>query len=250
METVLKRTKYLFNSLLFIFQPDLIFDIGSLDGRDAIRMTNLLPDSKVVSFEANSLNFKKMQDNPIFNSLDISIINKAVLDIDGEVDFYEEEKFIKEEGRDNRHGGVSSTRVRTDQISRGHEIIRVQSTRVDSFVLSLPTLPKQIALWIDVEGGAYEVLNGLHKVKELVSFIHVEVETEEVWKNQKTKCEVLSLLEREGFVAIARSPKLLQHDLVFVNKKHFLDKKILVLIARSLCKYLGPLSYRFLRVFL
>ena len=29
METILKRTKYLFNSLLFIFKPDLIFDIGS-----------------------------------------------------------------------------------------------------------------------------------------------------------------------------------------------------------------------------
>ena len=55
METILKRTKYLFNSLLFIFKPDLVFDIGSLDGRDAIRIRSLLPNSQLVSFEANSL---------------------------------------------------------------------------------------------------------------------------------------------------------------------------------------------------
>jgi len=250
METVLKRTKYLFNSLLFIFKPDLIFDIGSLDGTDGIRIKNLLPNSKVVSFEANSLNFKKMQDNPVFHDRNILIINKAVSDFDGELDFYEEEKFIKKDGKDNRHGGVSSTRVRIDNISKGHKRVRVQAIRADSFVLDLPNLPKRIALWIDVEGGAYEVLNGLHKVKDLVSFIHVEVETEQVWKNQKTKNEILLLLEREGFVTIARSRKLLQHDIVLVNKKHFLDKKILILIAKNLCKYLGPLSYRFLRIFL
>ena len=101
-----------------------------------------------------------------------------------------------------------------------------------------------------MEGGAYEVLNGLHKVKDLVSFIHVEVETEEVWKDQKTKNDVLNLLEREGFVVIARSRKLLQHDIVLVNRQQFLHKKRLVLSAISLCKYLGPLSYRFLRIFL
>ena len=250
METILKRTKYLFNSLLFIFKPDLVFDIGSLDGRDAIRVRSLLPNSQIFSFEANSLNYKKMKENPVFDSLNISIMNKAVSDIDGEVDFYEEEMFIKEEGRDNRHGGVSSTRVRTDEISKGHNRVRVSTTRVDSFVLSLPVLPKRICLWIDVEGGAYEVLNGLHKVKDLVSFIHVEVETEEVWKDQKTKNDVLNLLEREGFVVIARSRKLLQHDIVLVNRQQFLHKKRLVLSAISLCKYLGPLSYRFLRIFL
>ncbi|MED5579807.1 MAG: FkbM family methyltransferase [Nitrospinota bacterium] len=250
METILKRTKYLFNSLLFIFKPDLVFDIGSLDGRDAIRMRDLLPESQIVSFEANSLNYKKMEENPVFNPLNISIMNKAVSDIDGEVDFYEEEIFIKDDGRDNRHGGVSSTRARVDEISKGHNKVKVETTRVDSFVLSLPVLPKSIALWIDVEGGSFEVLNGLSGVKDLVSLIHVEVETEEVWKDQKTKQDVLDLLDSEGFMVIARSRKSLQHDIVLVNKQEYSKKRGLILGATYLCKYFGPLSYRVLRIFL
>jgi len=250
METILKRTKYLFNSLLFIFKPDLVFDIGSLDGRDAIRMRDLLPESQIVSFEANSLNYKKMEENPVFNPLNISIMNKAVSDIDGEVDFYEEEIFIKDDGRDNRHGGVSSTRARVDEISKGHNKVKVETTRVDSFVLSLPVLPKSIALWIDVEGGSFEVLNGLSGVKDLVSLIHVEVETEEVWKDQKTKKDVLDLLDSEGFMVIARSRKSLQHDIVLVNKQEYSKKRGLILSAIYLCKYFGPLSYRVLRIFL
>ncbi|MCX5681352.1 MAG: FkbM family methyltransferase [Candidatus Omnitrophica bacterium] len=79
----------------------------------------------------------------------------------------------------------------------------------------------KIALWIDVEGAGYEVLEGMSGIQKNVSLIHIEVETKTFWKGQRLKPEVESLLDSMGFRFLGRGMPEEQHDLVYINKKIF-----------------------------
>lgn len=120
---------------------------------------------------------------------------------------------LQEIGLHNR--GVSSTRQRPDYHSSGQ--IEVQAVRIDTFVQEIGYYPKSIALWIDVEGAAYEVLDGIEKIVERVCLVHVEVETKAVWPGQKLEPDIVELMKRMNFSAIARGEDNIQHDLIFVK---------------------------------
>ena len=57
-----ENTKLLFGSILRMASADCVCDIGSRDGDQALFFKHLLPSARVFAFEANPINFKKMQD--------------------------------------------------------------------------------------------------------------------------------------------------------------------------------------------
>jgi hypothetical protein len=101
----------------------------------------------------------------------------------------------------------------------GSTPVEIEAVRLDKFVDSLSPVPESIALWIDVEGAAYEVLKGVSGIKNRIDLIHVEVETREYWQGQKLKGDVVTLARSLGYEILARGRTDEQHDLVLVSRR-------------------------------
>jgi len=98
--------------------------------------------------------------------------------------------------------------------------VRVKTTRLDTFLADRCPPDVRLALWIDAEGKAYEVLEGITGIAERLHLVHVEVETSAcIGSNQKLYPEVKVLLQRLGFMelAIDHSPTLIQFNALFVR---------------------------------
>lgn len=96
----------------------------------------------------------------------------------------------------------------------------MRSARLDSFIQSdLGADSAIIALWIDAEGAAYEVLQGMENVRAAVCIANVEVETEEFWQDQRLWPAVASLMRDFDFKPIARRAGDRQFDVLFINNR-------------------------------
>jgi len=212
-------TKFLFNRLIKTIKPDLVCDIGSMDASDARRFRKMLHDARIVAFEGNPYNVDFLRQDEHLKRDRIDVQHKIVWNRNGKQTFYLE-NLSTENGADDMRRGISSTRIRTEN-SLGNVEVEVKSVRLDTFIKGLDTVPKSVALWIDVEGGAYEVLEGISGVRDKIKIIHVEVETREFWKGQRLKADVEALMASMGFITFARGHFEPQHDLVLMNVKTF-----------------------------
>ncbi len=211
------HTEVLFYLLLGTFRPGLVCDIGSMDGLHARRFRSILPDSRIVAFEANPRNASLIRENPDVARRKIEVRQAAAWNEDGYVTFHIESAPERDRAEAWRRG-TSSTRSRLAG-SLGDSEIRVESVRLDTFMRRQEPPPAGAGLWIDVEGAAFEVLEGLAGARELVQAVHVEVETRAVWQRQKLKPEVERLMVDLGFDVLGRGFVESQHDLVFIGRR-------------------------------
>ena len=124
--------------------------------------------------------------------------------------------------------------------------VQLDAVRIDSFLKQEYPDKNRIAMWIDVEGHAYEVLEGLSKVKDSIYLIHVEVETQEVWPGQKVESDILALVKNMGFTPVARGANQIQHDLILVKESWYYANKSWMLALLYIAKWVGPLFTRML----
>lgn len=224
------HTAALFQLLLLSLRPQVVCDIGSKDGYHARRFRKLLPNARIIAFEANPHNVTSMQADKQLTNACIEVHHKAVSNRNGTLVFNVEEVSAAEPGRQ----GISSTRRRVKD-SLGVTEVQVEAVRLDAHLRQWPQIPETIALWIDVEGGTFEVLEGMQSIRDRVQLLQVEVETEEMWLNQKLKPEVQALMKRMDFVEVARGMSELQHDLIFVSRRTYVASfwklKPLVMLA-------------------
>lgn len=213
-------TKFLFNLLLRFVKPDLVCDVGAMDGSDAMRFKKMLPSSKVVLFEANKTNYEWIKNNPEIQHKEIQAFNQIVSNTDG-IKIFHTVKASDTEGVNQHLQGMSSVLERNDD-ARLADRVELSSVRLDSKIKTLGDF-SCIALWVDVEGATYEVLEGLSGIKDRVKIIHAEVETEEIWQGQKLKQDVEKLADSLGFSVLAHGRNPVQHDIVLMEKS-FLEQ--------------------------
>lgn len=209
------NAKYLFRSLCKLYRADLICDVGSFDGAHALGFCR--PGARVVALEANPCNAVALADNVEVANAGIDVFHLAAWNKNEDITF----NVIDVPGGapDDWRNMISSIRTRTDY-EFGSRKVSVQATRLDSFIASLDIeKPASVALWIDVEGVGFEVLQGIRDIHEDVCVIHIEVETSEFWERQKLWPAVLDIMTEFGFSAVARRRGDLQIDVVFVNEK-------------------------------
>jgi len=209
------ETKFLFHRLIKSIKPDLVCDVGSMNASDAQRFRRFLPKARIIAFEGNPVNVESMRQDDNVVRAEVEIQHKVVWNRNGHRIFYMENLSDENDDEDIRRG-ISSTRPRIEN-SLGNKEIMVESVRLDTFILGLDDVPKDIALWIDVEGGAYEVLEGIAEIRNKVQLVHVEVETQEYWEGQHLKAAVEELMASMGFKTLARGHFEPQHDMVFIN---------------------------------
>ena len=122
---IMETVKILFRKLLRAIKPEIVLDIGSCDGTESVKIAQILPESKVIAFEANPTNFRLINANSDIKKYNVKVHNLAVQNIDDEVSFH----IIDPEVVNNR--GSSSLLNKTNFPS---EIIKASGIRLDSFV--------------------------------------------------------------------------------------------------------------------
>ena len=60
MQPVILKTKYAFHLLAAFLKPEVILDIGSMDGADSKRFARVVPKARIVAFEGNPYNYQAM----------------------------------------------------------------------------------------------------------------------------------------------------------------------------------------------
>lgn len=240
------KTKYAFHALLWLLKPDAVLDVGSMDGADSKRFQKLLKRSEIIAFEANPDNFRLMSTDQEIAEKRIRLENQLVSCAEGTRSFYIQRP-------DKTHPGVnrgtSSALPRTEPGMKNEEVL-INSVRLDSFLDKEFPQATKIALWIDVEGFAYEVLESMQHATDHIQLIHVEVETRECWPGQRLESDVLELLEGMGYVLLAQGKHDIQRDLILVSRS-WLDavghRRINNMMRMS--RWIGPTLSRALTCF-
>jgi FkbM family methyltransferase len=202
----------LFSRLLRPFEIVTVCDVGSMDGADALRFRRSLPTARILALEANPRNFALMEADEELRRRSICVMPLAASDHDAEAPFY----VVRAEyaaGRDQARRGMSSLYRRSDG-SQLAEVVSVRTVRLDKLLAGESLVAGPIALWIDTEGMAMEVIHGASGVLQSTRMLHVEVETERcIGANQKLFADVERTLAEAGFVLLATDQP--QHHVQF-----------------------------------
>ena len=244
MVPLTSRTKYIFHALLWLLEPDVILDVGSMDGSDSKKFKKLVPTADIIAFEANPDNYQLMCADAGLQRSAIRIVHQLVSNQEGRRTFFIQ-KPINPTHDSNR--GTSSAMRRSEQGMETMEV-HLDAVRVDSFLTHEYPEKKRTAMWVDVEGHAYEVLEGLAGVKNSVHLIHVEVETKEIWPGQKIEKDILALAKEMGFLPIARGAHEVQRDLILINASWYNANRYKISTLLYLAKWIGPLLSRMLLI--
>jgi len=225
MQSKKLNTEILFQFLVKYTQPELICDVGTLDASNSISLRNINQKTDILAFEANPYNYKAIISKNISESYNIDVIHKAVSNKSGQLVFNVQKYTDKHD--DQWMAGTSSILQRSEEVGDTEEVA-VESIRLDEHLNNSQSTKNlnYIALWIDVEGAGYEVLEGIKNITDKITFLQVEVETVTVWKGQKLKSDVQKLMESLGFIEVARGKLEDQHDLVYINQSFYESNKI------------------------
>lgn len=204
MLSPLLDTKSLFIALLKQLRCDLVLDIGSRDGKQSLLFRDLLPEAKVVAFEANPRNYRKMAANPLLAEKRVTLSPCAVSNVDGEATFHIADADYDREDSDENNLGTSSLLVHPGL--KTAESVTVPTVRLET-LLRQPEYGgcQSVALWIDVESAEYWVLEGLGTMAERVQLIQVETARTPMRLGQKTYDGVSRLLTEYGFVELGHN---------------------------------------------
>lgn len=213
------NTRRLFTRLLRATRVDVVCDVGSMNGADALRFHRAAPCACVYALEPNPVNFRLMRVNPALQQDAIRLLPFAASNYDGESDFFLVEA---EQSREDASRGLSSLYPRSGPIYPSTAVARVHTTRLDTLLAGESAAGARFALWIDVEGKAYEVVEGASAVAGNVSLLHVEVEAAPcIAAEQRLYPEVVTLLRRLGFTELATDlpPGRAQFNALFVRRE-------------------------------
>ncbi len=110
VQPLILKTKYAFHLLLAYMKPDVVLDVGSMDGADSKRFSKLVPAANVVAFEGNPYNYRAMMADEDLGKQSIRIENRLVSEAPGKARFYVQ---IPEAGEGRFNRGRSSTLPRS-----------------------------------------------------------------------------------------------------------------------------------------
>lgn len=136
----------------------ILFDVGACTGSFTLLQT-LIPNLTVFSFEANPETFDILKSNCGINDCQATLINAAVSNHDGEVDFYNVSKSSKSLSCIAPHSLSDSRKY--------YRKVRAQTVTLNRICEQYIVVPDFIK--IDVEGAEYKVLQGALQILEFSS---------------------------------------------------------------------------------
>ncbi|MGI9234251.1 MAG: FkbM family methyltransferase [Woeseiaceae bacterium] len=244
------NTSRLFRRLLRTLDIETVCDIGSMDGSDALRFRQMLPNAKIIALEPNPINFALMEADQQLAEKSITIFPVAASDRTSDEPFYVVDADY-EKGHDQYRRGMSSLHRPSDG-SQLADVVQVCTTRLDQLLAAESLDEKPIALWIDAEGKALEVITGAEAILSSTPMLHVEVETEPIiGAEQKLFQHLEGMLGDAGFTLIATDQPIhhLQFNALFVRADALGPKAAPIrywMIVMRLLRVLAQTASRFL----
>ena len=211
-------TRYLFRRLLRTLEIETVCDIGSMDGSDALLFRRMLPRARILALEANPRNLAHMEADESLRRSSIRIFPLAATDNDSQAPFFVARADYRK-GHDRFRRGMSSLLNRADE-SQLLEVVQVRTVRLDNLLVAESLVDRPLALWIDTEGLAFEVICGARRSLSFARMLHVEVEIEPIiGADQKLFPDVERALAEAGFAVLAtdQAPESLQFNVLFVR---------------------------------
>lgn len=174
-----------------------IIDVGAYRGHVFTAVQHIFPEAKVFAFEPNISNFLQLKQR--FSSKDVSIVQEAIGNKVGIVNFYQHDNSylssIYQPG-DNFHFISSSKNT--------PKMIRVNMNTLDSYFRNID-IEKPIFLKIDTQGSEGLVLLGAKELLNKVSVIHLEVPFVNVYENDKDFDWIYKYLVNKGFLYVGQA---------------------------------------------
>jgi len=197
-------------------------ELGSRDCVNTVGIAEYFPNSKVIAFECNPETLDICRIN-IKGYSRISLIEKAVSEVDGWLDFYAVDTELSEKTnwKDGNPGASSIFKI--DHTAYQENIkqkkITVPSTRLDTF-LNDANIGDVDALYMDIQGAELTALKSMGSKVENVKVIQTEVAFSRLYEGQPLFTELSKYLHDRGFV-LSRFTNFsgMFGDAVFVNKK-------------------------------
>jgi FkbM family methyltransferase len=246
MKPEILKTKYLFYNLLRFLKPKLILDVGSMDGSDSLRFRQMSANSRIIAIEASPSNYKKMILDSRLEKSEIEVANYLIASQEKRLAFHITHDSYSADTQKSINRGSSSLLEPIDK-SAVVEIIELDAIRLDKFITMNGGQSNDLALWIDVEGAGFDVLESIGDLKKNISLLHIEAEITPKWVGQKLKSDLAELASRFNMVLLATTKNSNQQDLVFINKSLLEKKYVLVALVLFFTKFIGPATSRLLR---
>lgn len=169
-------------TLEYIDDDDVFFDIGAYRGLWTCLISSVIPDSQVIAFEPNPENYEKLKTNIKYNNQNVKTYNIALSSSNGNVKF-------------DLDKAMSSVSLGTNNSESVQEI---HTQRCDELIenenIAIPSIVK-----IDVEGFEMDVLKGMSDVLSDIEFIIIELHSKSMKKYDSTPESLVRLLEKKGF---------------------------------------------------
>jgi FkbM family methyltransferase len=200
--------------------PKVIFDIGSRDLDESIKLSNKFPEAKVFAFECNpeTLGICK-EKKELYNN--ITLIDKAVNNFDGSCTFYPiDTKRTITTWVDGNPGASSLFKSNSKYPVETYiqNEITVDCVRIDT-IMQQNDISIVDVVWMDLQGAELLALEGFgDKIKD-VSIIHTEVEMNPMYENQCLFEDVMNFLKDDFIMIDGDTNTKWGTDIILINKK-------------------------------
>lgn len=198
--------------------PDVILEIGSRDFMDGLKIKASSPASKVFAFEANPENFSEHLKN--INSIIFPL--PIALGEANQVGTIRVPRYdSRTENATVQQRGIGSI-LQRDDLGEAIEY-SVPMMTLDTFMGNFAQDCSHFAMWVDVEGYAYQVIKGASAdLLKKCLFAKIEVEEHAYWSGQFLASDMRNYMTECGFVEVANCDKgLKQYDILFLNRSLF-----------------------------
>lgn len=212
-QTAIQLSKLFHMLLVEVVKPKYFMEIGAFNANFSTKLRPDLVGTKFFAFEANPYNFNKFKERVHFSG--IEYLHTAISDHVGTVTF-NLQKSVDGESVDPIRGNSSLLERNQDQVE--YEKITVPCDTVDNRFAHILNDSDSVAMWVDVEGMAYEVFTAATQTLTRTKLILVELEDKDHWEGQKLACDVIELMYSKSFLPIARDFEWpYQHNVIFAH---------------------------------
>jgi FkbM family methyltransferase len=202
-------------------RPKLVLELGAADARFSRSVAAMLEDATVCALEANPYAFAKHQARAA--AAGVAYHHLAL----GNAVKQTSIKVTRSVGSKPLAPTKGSNSLRIKPGDREYEDAPVSMVTVDHFVAGLGAGGSPCVMWIDVEGMAWEVLQGARETLKSTQALLVEVEDKPFWVDQRLSHEVKALLHELGFVPVARDFEFKgQYNLLCLSQQAYVDPYI------------------------
>lgn len=189
----------LYLDLLVSLNPPLFIEAGARGAAVSFRVRKLLPEARIVAFEANPYNIEHYRQKFNYTKKRVRYEHLALADASGELSFYVRKSV---DGVSLPMVNGQNSLFRRTAPNTEYEEMKVQAVRLDDYFS--PAEAENCCLWIDVEGSTGKVIAGAARLLGQTQLLMIEVEDQPLWRDQWLVRHVLEFLYPLGLIPIAR----------------------------------------------